>query len=162
FDRLDDDFAALNAPGTPVVFDAGSNDTNNSAFTRAFDVIRRFNEEALAQNVAVEPDGFETQAARTWLRLHARSDEHFPPTARGFSTTAGPIWQASEANGLRLLNRYCFRCHGSVSFSVFDRPTVVGNAGLIIQHIDPNAQQQRIDGWKMPPDRQLPQQDLND
>jgi len=155
FDRLDDDFAGVKAANIPVVFDAGTNDTSQPSFSKAFDVIRRFNEEALQQNNMVHHESFEAEAARTWLRIHADSDGHSPPIARAFSGPAGTSWQPSEADGLARLNRYCFRCHGSVRFSIFDRPTVLAEAGIMRQRIKPNAQQLKIAGFKMPPDRVL-------
>jgi hypothetical protein len=160
FDRLDNDFKDLKAAGTPVVFDAHTNDSSQPSFARAFDVIRRFNEEALRQNSLVRPKSYEAEATRTWLKLHAQSDEHFPPVARSISLSGGPTWQASEAEGLGRLNRYCFRCHGSVHFSVFDRPTVLSNAGGIQQRIKPNAQQIKRVGFKMPPDQNLDPQEI--
>ncbi len=156
FDRLDNDFAFLKAAATPLLFDAQTNDPSQASFAAAFDVIRRFNEEALFQNVTVRPQQtFEAEAARTWLRLHSQSDDHFPPTARGFSLNGKPTWQPSEAEGLGRLDQYCFRCHGSVHFSIFDRPTVVEKAGIMRQRILPGAQQAKVSGFKMPPDRVL-------
>ena len=161
FDRLDTDFAFLKSAGPPLLFDAGTNDSTQASFAQAFDVIRRFNEEALRQNLQVRRGlTFESTAAKTWLTLHAQSDEHFPPTARGFSLNGKPTWQPTEAAGLGLLNQYCFRCHGSVRFSVFDRPTVLDKAGILRQHIRPSVQQLRIPGFKMPPDRVINPTDL--
>jgi len=158
FDRLGDDFAVLNA-GPSLLFDAQTNDSTKASFTEAFDVIRRFNEEALLQNSSVNPKSFETEAARTWLRIHAQSDEHVPPIGRGFSLNGGPTWQPSEAIGLAQLNRYCFRCHGSVRFSIFDRPSVVQKAGNMRQRIKPSEQQKKH-YFKMPPDRVLNDTDV--
>lgn len=156
FDRLDDPkFAGLKTAATALLFDAGSNDSTQPAFAKAFDVIRRFNEEALGQNSLVRSTSFEAQAARTWLKLHAQSDEHFPPVARGFSPTGAQPWQQSEAEGLDRLNRYCFRCHGSVHFSVFDRAAVLSRAGDIQQRINPSERQKQRIGFKMPPDQEL-------
>jgi mono/diheme cytochrome c family protein len=152
FDRLADDFAEVT---DPLLFDAHTNETNSPDFAGAFDVIRQFNEEALQQNNLVHPDSFETAAARTWLGLHATSDAHALPVARGFSTSPGGIWQAAEADGLGLLNRFCFRCHGSVRFSIFDRPSVIGRSANMRQRIKPSAVQARTPGFKMPPDRTL-------
>ena len=159
FDRLDDDFASLKTANTPLLFDAHTNDTSQPSFAQAFDVIRRFNEEALAQDEIAEANSFEAQAARTWLKLHAQSDQHFPPVGRGFSLTGASVWQPSEAAGLAELNRYCFRCHGSVRFSVFDRAAVVERAGIMRQRIRPS-QPQLKRYFKMPPDRTLNDQDL--
>jgi hypothetical protein len=155
FDRLDNDFASLKGTDTSLVFDAHTNDPTQGSFANAFDVIRRFNEEALLQNAAVHSDSFEAQAARTWLKLHADSDQHFPPIARSFSLSGSPLWQASEQEGLNRLNRYCFRCHGSVRFSIFDRQSVVDRAGVMRQRINPSGPQKKIPGFKMPPDRDL-------
>jgi hypothetical protein len=160
FDRLDDDFAALKA-GPPLLFDAQTNDPTQPSFVQAFDVIRRFNEEALLQNSIVNPNpnSFEATAARTWLRIHAQSDDHVPPIGRAFSLNGGPTWQASETMGLGQLNRYCFRCHGSVRFSIFDRASVVERAGNMRQRIRPSEQQKRR-YFKMPPDRTISDADL--
>jgi hypothetical protein len=157
FDRLDDDdFLGLKKTGIPIIFDARTNDSSQPSFAQAFDVIRRFNEEALLQNAPFQASPFEEQAARTWLKIHAQSNVRQPPIARGFSLSGGQTWQSSEAAGLAKLNRYCFRCHGSVLYSVFDRPTVVEKAGLMRSHINPNPIQEQLPGWKMPPDRNLP------
>jgi hypothetical protein len=155
FDRLDNDFASLKSTNTSLLFDAHTNDPSQASFGPVFDAIRRFNEEALSQNSAVHNDSFEGQAARTWLKLHAQSDEHFAPIDRSFPAGKGPAWQPSEADGLNRLNRYCFRCHGSVRFSIFDRQTVVERAGIMRQRINPSQQQAKIPGFKMPPDRDL-------
>src|SRR5207245_2242633 len=70
FDRLENDFTKLKEAQTSLVVDAHTNDFQQLSFSRAFDFIRRFNEEALLQNAAVHPDSFEADAARTWLKLH--------------------------------------------------------------------------------------------
>ena len=155
FDRLENDFASLKTTNTSLLFDAHTNDPSQPSFGPVFDAIRRFNEEALLQNSAVHNGSFEAQAARTWLKLHAQSDEHFLPMDRSFPAGKGPAWQPSEADGLDHLNRYCFRCHGSVRFSIFDRQTVVERAGVMRQRINPSQQQAKIPGFKMPPDRDL-------
>jgi hypothetical protein len=155
FDRLEDDFASLKTTSTSLLFDAHTNDPSQASFGLAFDAIRRFNEEALLQNSAVHSGSFEAQAARTWLNLHANSDDHFSPIQRSFPAGKGPAWQPAEAEGLDRLNRYCFRCHGSVRFSIFDRQAVVERAGIMRQRINPGKQQAKISGFKMPPDRDL-------
>jgi hypothetical protein len=159
FDRLDDDFKPLRDENTALIFDAGTNDTAAPSFRTAFDVIRRFNEEVLLQNVAVHKDSFETRAARKWLSLHAQSSEHTPVVARDISS--GKSWSEAEAAELGLLNRYCFRCHGSVFFSVFDRPRVVDLAGAMQQHLKPSRVQAGIRGFRMPPDREIQSTDLD-
>jgi hypothetical protein len=157
FDRLDTDFQNLKDAGTPLLFDAQTNDPSASSFAQAFDVIRQLNEEALLQNSTAHADSFEAEAARTWLGLHSTTTAHLPPVSRGFAADGGAAWQPSEADGLALLNRFCFRCHGSVSFSVFDRPAVVARAAAMRQRLKPSQAQQRIPGFRMPPDRSLDQ-----
>jgi len=153
FDRLENDFAALKSTNTALLFDAHTNDPTQGPFFAAFDIIRRFNEEALKQNSIAQPNTFEAQAARVWLGLHAQSDQHFSPVDRAFGNEK---WQPTEADGLSRLNRYCFRCHGSVRFSVFDRQAVVERAGIMRQRINPSqAQIRESSTFKMPPDRTL-------
>jgi hypothetical protein len=160
FDRLENDFSALKATSSAVVFDAQTNDTTQPAFARAFDVIRRFNAEALAQDNVVQPESFETAAARTWLTLHAHSDAHIAPVDRAFSLDGSPKWQSEEAPVLGTLDRFCFRCHGSVRFSAFERQAVVERAGRIQQRLRPSEQQAKIPGFRMPPDRPIDEADL--
>ena len=155
FDRLDTDFQELRDAGTALLFDANSNDPSTKSYQDAFDVIREFNEEALQQNSLAHPSSFETAAARTWLTNHQTSGAHVPVVARAFATDGGAPWQPSEEAGLAMLNRFCFRCHGSVYFSVFDRPAVVARAGSIRARINPNPVQAKKPGFKMPPDRSL-------
>lgn len=161
FDRLENDFRALKEAGTPLIFDAETNVISDDRFTRAFDVIRQFNEEALQQNLLVQPPSFEAKAAETWLTIHANSDAPVPPIGRGFSMNGEPMWQVSETGGLALLNRYCFRCHGSVRFSVFDRASVVLRAGSMRQRLRPNKEMAKSRGYQMPPDRPLPPAELD-
>jgi len=78
-----------------------------------------------------------------------------PPIGRALSISNSVPWQASEADGLGKLNHYCFRCHGSVYFSVFDRARVLALAGDMKARIQPNELQLQRIGFKMPPDRNL-------
>ena len=153
FDRLDNDFQDLKKAGIPILFDAGTNDFNSAAYKKAFDVIRRFNEEADKQAENAQPKHDEVAASRKWLELHKSSDAHFPPIERAIGPP--PQWSAGNANEVQLLgilNQYCFRCHGSVKFSVFSRQSVQNRRVVIKQRIDPNAPL----GVRMPTDRPLP------
>src|SRR5260370_3438446 len=125
FDRLDNDFARVRAEGTPVLFDAGTDDAVSPDFARAFDIIRQFNEEAEHQAALAAPQAFHRTAAQTWLRIHEISNNHLPPIARAVPASA--VWSAQsqgDAEALGLLNRYCFRCHGTIKFNVFDKSAV--------------------------------------
>jgi hypothetical protein len=153
YDRLDNDFPALRASGLPLVFDAQTNDAAAPSYQRAFDVIRRFNREADAEVHAAQPTHDEALASQKWLQLHATNDEHFPPIARAIGST--PQWSAQNPNDVEVLarlNQYCFRCHGTVKFSAFDRQAVRTLRPDIKERIRADA----AIGERMPPDRVLP------
>lgn len=155
FDRLDTDFKRLKTNGIPVIFDAQTNDTNSVQFKLAFDVIRRFNAEADEEVSRVQPKHDEALASHKWLDLHAASNNHFVPLDRGIGNT--PKWSADEAGDAEALgafNTYCFRCHGTVKFSVFNRQELRSPQlrGMLLQVLQTNAPV----GVSMPPDRPLP------
>lgn len=70
-----------------------------------------------------------------------------PPLNRGFG--ADPVWKAGVApyqELLPVLNQYCFRCHSSIAYHVFDRKAVVTRKGSITA---------RVTSGSMPQDRKL-------
>lgn len=145
-----DDFEGLKAP---VLFDPGT-----------FGVILLLNQEIQKQNVAAQPDSVLRRAAEHWLTWHLEQGEK--PEAlfdRALQASANsPRWNASDPTDAELLpklNRFCFRCHGSVKFDVMDKEMVLAltsklNAALYPrdQVPDPRA--------AMPPDRTIPPDDL--
>jgi hypothetical protein len=147
FDRVQsgDDFAAV--PKANVLPDGGEPGSSN--FNNAFQAIRSLNTEIRDQNAAVGGDSdanFQLRAVSKWLALHAAASSHMPPFSR--SITA-PGWQeAAEPDRelLPLLNRYCFRCHSSFAYHVFDRPAVKRLAGYM---------KALVQGGSMPQDRRL-------
>jgi hypothetical protein len=154
-DRLDTDFKSLKTNGIPVVFDAQTNDNNSAQFKLAFDVIRRFNGEADEEVSRVQPKHDEALASHKWLELHAQNNNHFVPVDR--SIGSAPKWsgdKAGDSEALDALNTYCFRCHGTVKFSVFNRQELRSPQlrGMLLQVLQTNAPI----GVKMPPDRPLP------
>ena len=160
FDRLNDDFTDLRDRGVPVVFDAGTNDTSTPAFARAFDVIRQFNEEAEAHAQRTNSHAFHTPAAQTWLRVHQNNNNHVAPVERAIPGSTS--WTNSDAETLAMLNRYCFRCHGTIKFNVFDKTAVVNNAAAIRESLKPNSEALRRDpNILMPRDRIMPANDLD-
>ncbi len=163
FDRLDNDFARVRAEGTPVLFDAGSDDTTTPDFAKALDVIRQFNEEAERHASVAAPQSFHRTAAQTWLRIHETSNSHFPPIARAVQSSV--TWSAQtpgDTETLAVLNRYCFRCHGSIKFDVFDKASVQARISQIRSRLQPLPEQLRADpGFQMPPDRKMDAADLN-
>lgn len=153
FDRLENDFAGLKARNVPLLFDAGTNDTSSSSYAVAFDVIRRFNAEADSQVQVSQPKHDETLASQAWLRLHEASNSHVSPIDRAIGSP--PRWSREnpdDAKAIDLLNQYCFRCHGTVKFSVFNRQAVHERRAPIQQRTKATAPT----GMRMPPDRDLP------
>jgi hypothetical protein len=120
-----DDFTAIGGVGA-VLQDAG-NHVGSERFRRAFARIRTLNEEIEAQNRRAGTLPFRQQALTQWLTIHAASDAHRPLEERAFSTdsTAAAIWTKADRPLLNDLNRYCYRCHSTIAFSVFDKPTIV-------------------------------------
>jgi hypothetical protein len=159
FDRLDNDFTDLRDRGTPVLFDATTNTTTNPEYVRAFDVIRRFNEEAEQHALATNPNAFHAAAAKNWLALHQNSNEHVLPVDRAIP---GPnAWTHNDAEVLGLLNQYCFRCHGTIKFNVFDKAAVQDRVPLIRISLRPPPDALRRDpGILMPRDREMKPDDV--
>jgi len=151
-DRLSDDFQGVRDQKLPVLFDGG-NDPQQPEFARAFDVIRKFNEEAEVQASLAQPNSFHVAAGKNWVRLHLNSSDHIPPVKRGVNGE----WRETEQELIGLLNRYCFRCHGTIKFNVFERRQVLDRLGLIASRLKPTEQQLRTNpAFLMPPDRKLP------
>jgi len=154
FDRLDNDFPGLKAQGLALLFDAQTNDITTLAYKFAFDVIRRFNEEADEQAQKAQPKHDEALAAQKWLALHASSVDHFQPIDRTIGP--GPRWSTQNANDLAVLatlNQYCFRCHGTVKFSMFNKQALRQRRANAKERIKSDAEI----GMSMPPDRPLPE-----
>jgi hypothetical protein len=155
FDRLENDFASLKTNGISLIVDAETNDTNALSFKLAFDVIRRFNKEADAEVSYAQPEHDEALASHKWLEVHDVSNGHVLPIDRAIGNE--PRWSIQVTNDLETLdalNQYCFRCHGTVDFSVFDReklrePQILA---MVQQRLATNAPIL----IKMPPDRDLP------
>jgi hypothetical protein len=122
------DFPALLPTANGVVFDGGQDQTS-AQYKRAFDVMRSLNADILAQNTSVDASDFKAKAARKWIDLHATNDLPVPQNQRALDT-GGQIWNSDPASDdqklLTLLSRYCFRCHSSIRYDVFDKEGVAG------------------------------------
>jgi hypothetical protein len=146
-----DDFEGLKAS---ILFDPGT-----------FGVILLLNQEIQRQNVAAQPDSVLRRAAEHWLTSHlqqgAQQEALFDRALQG-SAPNSHRWNQSDpidAELLPKLNRFCFRCHGSVKFDVMDKEMMLSltsklNAALFPkdQIADPRS--------AMPPDRDLSPDDL--
>jgi hypothetical protein len=168
----DDDFAAVGQSKYPVLYDAGK-DPNTPQHDAAFEVVRQLNQEILEQNQLADeaakkaqvPEDqiavFQTRAAANWLfTLHKNSSQHVPPEKRGILGTDGKtVWNPNdkkEVELIRMLNRFCFRCHSSVKYHVFDKKAVVANAGVFRYHlVDAMEWPERMPQDRLPIDRNL-------
>lgn len=150
-----EDFTGLAASPHGILYDGGT-DLTSSRFKEAFEVIRQINKEFRDQNALLGPlNNFQLQAADKWLELHepARFDiRRAPPYERGIGTTSWEPTNADHRKILYFLNRYCYRCHSSVRFSVFDRAAVTQKAGEMIDRIKDTS---TAEFW-MPQDRIFP------
>ncbi len=156
FDRIETDFTNLKINGLPLVVDAQTNDTSSLAYALAFDVIRRFNIEADEEVQTAQPAHDEAKASKKWLQIHSSTNVHVSALDRAI----GPEqrWSGQNPNDAEVLaamNQYCFRCHGTVKFSVFNKQMVLRPdiLAMIEQAIKTNAPL----GIKMPPDREMPE-----
>jgi hypothetical protein len=153
-----DDFAFIKNTPFGVLYDGGK-DESSAQFKAAFDVLRQINVKIKEQNDSVDGAGapsFQLRAARKWVELHTTDTSHkdvfqraLPPINAGDQS-----WQSSaspDKDLLPLMNRYCYRCHSSVRFDLFDRPAVASRkAGILIRLNSTNS------AIFMPQDRELP------
>ena len=149
FDRLKTDFPKLQAGGLPLLVDAGTNDPDSPAYQAAFDVIRRFNAEADQQAAQAQPGHDETLAADKWLKLHVTDGRPLPPLQRAIGPA--PQWSPAETDVLGALDQYCFRCHGTIKFSVYNRQSLRDRWPNVLERLAPDAPP----GVRMPTDREL-------
>ena len=150
FDRLENDFQKLKDSGLALLFDAGTNDPDSPKYRQAFDIIAKFNLEADKHAKQAQPFHDETLASAKWQELHSTNFAHLPPIQRAIGPS--PQWNKNEKNVLNTMNQYCYRCHGTVKFSVFNRTNTFNRRALIVGSLAVNAKV----GIKMPPDRDLP------
>ena len=152
-----EDFTAL---AQPILTDGGT-DTTTPQFKSAFDVIRTLNAEIKAQQADLNPDieareNFPLRAVSKWLELHdpslADATRHVPPYERGFGPQPWDQASVGERTLLYYLNRYCYRCHSSVKYNVFERQEVLAKKGDIEDRVTV-LDDQKV--W-MPQDRVFP------
>lgn len=176
-DRLSDgDFPTLSrADAPPLLFDAGKV-PSAPQYTPAFGVLRTLNTEIETMQTRVHKTSMHLAATKKWLQLHQSSVEpQLDLAARAFAffntghplkttrkPTPAPLQWTSSAEDkelLGLLNKYCYRCHGAVRFNVFSKDMVADQTSPMLDRIDPTAAQKKIVGFKMPPDRDIPEAD---
>jgi hypothetical protein len=70
-----------------------------------------------------------------WLSVHQSNDSPVAPIDRALDLGNGSaVWKNTpdEVNLLNLLDHYCFRCHSSVLYDVFDKQAVLGERRTMI------------------------------
>jgi hypothetical protein len=154
FDRTKDDFTNLPSD-TAVIFDGGT-DTTSAEFKQAFDVFQKLNAEVQAQNKIVDAKGetFQFRAVTKWLDLHRQNVAFIDIFERNIAPTSGQQWTKDnpiDRQVLPLLNRYCFRCHSSIAFHVFDKDLVTESTPFVPGRLN----RQPTDQYAMPQDRDL-------
>jgi len=155
FDRIENDFTNVKTNGYAILFDAQTNDPTSPAFKAAFDTIRKFNTEADEQVSRTQPTHDEALASHKWLEVHASNYAHVFPVDRAIGPEVKWSNQnTNDAKALDTFNQYCFRCHGTVKFSVFNRHAILDTQtrGIALQALQTNA----VFGVRMPTDRELP------
>ncbi|QDU94491.1 hypothetical protein [Lignipirellula cremea] len=152
--RLGDDFEDLGRSPFHPIYDSGG-DSKTKQYATTFDVLRKLNVEIQQQNHRVNPTSFITQAADTWVRLHQQSPESAPTLDRGIPGKDDVTWNKANATDrelLPLLNRYCYRCHSSLAYHVFDKQAVLERVDDMVYRLE-----EEDFSLRMPQDRNLPE-----
>ncbi len=121
------------------LYDCGS-DPHSPTYSTGFAVFRKLNEEILEHNLAVLAEAEkrdpmhtnearqvarQTKAAAKWIELHATSDKYFPPPERTLGGRLRQrVWNHNDSidrHLLPLLSRYCYRCHSTLKYNLFDK-----------------------------------------
>ena len=135
-----------------VVFDGGR-DTTSTGFKSAFSAVKTLNTEIRDQNRTAGGEDFQLRAVENWLALHATNIDFLPPIDRAIpppaSNPGAHVWNRANPDDeatLKLLDQFCFRCHSSVIYHVFDKEAVFQRKDSIAR---------RLDSGTMPQDRIL-------
>lgn len=151
-DRTGDDFNKV--PASNVIVDGAP----------SYTVFRQLNGEIEEQNEAVIKQSggsqFALLAVRKWLDLHKEdqpdANQHISPLRRGFAEKAGDaVWTqgaSPDTELLPVLNQYCFRCHSSARYHVFQKQTVLSLRARI---------RAKVKSGSMPQDRELEQSQID-
>jgi hypothetical protein len=161
----EEDFTAL-AKSHPVLYDQ-----KEVTVKESYRVLREINKMIEKQNDAVDANSFQRKAVVKWLINHAEGAPtelaHVPPVGRAFGNVLWDNGNEDHKKALYFLNRYCYRCHSSVKYNVFDMESVVSrirkegddeDKGIInrVKMFDPPNKPQEVpsfsDRW-MPQDR---------
>lgn len=140
-----DDFEDIGVRSSNGVLFDGGRDTTSPEFVRAFDVLTRLNEEIRSQNAATVRPGFALRAVEHWLDLHASRPGFADPVSRALpplpERPAARVWQDTPEDRALLnhLNRYCSRCHNTVSFHMLDKEAVFQRKDAMARRVEAGA-----------------------
>jgi hypothetical protein len=150
-DAIGFDFPQL--VGTPwgVVFDGGT-DLVSPKYAAAMAVLRKLNQGALDQVKAINNQDFKYRAAEKWVTLHDGHDQPVPFTERAIGQKLWDPSKPDETELLGLLDHYCFRCHSSLVYNVFDRDGVFAESGAFNFYLNEDS----TSPLHMPQGRNLP------
>jgi hypothetical protein len=156
YDMVEFDFPGTKDGKADVIFDGGK-DHKAKKYVAAVGVVAKLNRHILRQNEeSARPnksDRFKVLAVKKWLRLHKSNPEPISLFKRSIGTQTWDKNKVLDAKLLPQLDRFCFRCHSTVRFDVFDRAKVKGNAFLASLYVGVGA---------MPQGRRLSGQELAD
>ncbi len=77
-------------------------------------------------------DDFKVQAVSKWLQLHSHGEG---PVSADKRSIGAKSWTQADLPLLELLDHYCFRCHSSMFYDVFDKATVVSRKAQIATYV---------------------------
>lgn len=146
---FNDDFGAVGETAHGVILDGGKNQSS-SEFKVAFDRIKKLNVEIRDQNKVVDAlreaagdnfDPFPTRSVEKWLEIHEINVGHVgilddldrdgildrAIAGDDGAPGANSLWRKNDRIDeglLPLMNRYCYRCHSSLRYSIYDRSRV--------------------------------------
>jgi len=100
-------------------------------------VARQLNQEIQRHNdlPGLKTPAFVREAVVSWNLKHARAD-YVPITDRSFGKTRWGSQVKADDELLRMLNRYCYRCHGTIRFDIYNRSQVVAMSKRAVRQID--------------------------
>ena len=160
-DRLkpSEDFEAIGNSRWHPLHDGSKDDPVKLSLS--MNAFRAINAEILDQNG--DAPSLQRNGVENWLRLHGKPsapmvDRYFPPQERTWQAADRNDWKGAEDMRLvNLLATYCYRCHGTLEYNIFDKSQVVDKVrnGDLLDRIESTD-----DDYRMPQDRpQIPEAD---
>jgi hypothetical protein len=129
YDMMNFDFPNTKAQHD-VVFDGNDPGHASTKYKVAVGTFLKLNSEIVRQNEtalrANGSDDFKVLAAKKWISLHPKGEGPVEPLRRAIGKSA---WASGDLPLLQMLDRYCFRCHSSMYYDIFDRAAVLKEKG---------------------------------